>query len=101
MEPAALPGRVSLADELPGCPADVEWAVGDTVVLLPMLDDVLLLLDSSTATIAMTPIAAAPIPAKRRLRDPVAGSRHPFGIILIIISWSWAAGSWARPAGRR
>ena len=63
MEPAALPGCVPLADELTRCPADDEWAVGDTVVLLPMLDDVLLLLDSSTATIAMIPIAAAPIPA--------------------------------------
>jgi hypothetical protein len=57
--PAVLPGCVRLADGLAGCVGD---DVGEIVVLLSMLA-VGWLLDSSTATIAMTPIAAAPIPA--------------------------------------
>jgi hypothetical protein len=57
--PAALHGCVPLADEL----ADGGEAVGVIVVLLPpMLDAGPWLAESSTATIAMTPIAAAPIP---------------------------------------
>ena len=60
-DPAALPGCVPLAEELARAMGDVDG--GEIVVLPPMGGDGSLLLDNSTATIAMTPIAAAPIPA--------------------------------------
>jgi hypothetical protein len=62
-DPAALPGCVPLADELARGWVDAVVG-GEIVVLLPEIDDVgPLLPDNSTATIAMMPIAAAPIPA--------------------------------------
>jgi hypothetical protein len=46
------------------------------VVLLPRFDEVvLLLLEISTAMIATTPMAAAPMPANKKLRSP--GPREP------------------------
>jgi len=60
-DPAVLPGCVPLAEELARATGDVDG--GEIVVLPPMGGDGSLLLDNSTATIAMTPIAAAPIPA--------------------------------------
>ncbi len=59
--PIALPGCVPLAEVLTRCVADE--AGGKIVVLVPVIDDVgPLLEDSSTATMAMTPTAATPIP---------------------------------------
>ena len=60
-ELTVLPGCVPLADELGRCEA--EWDGGEIVVLVPPGGVAALLLDSSTATIAMMPIADAPIPA--------------------------------------
>ena len=59
-ELAVVAGRVALTEAFTDCVGDDG---GEIVVLLTMLDDGPWLADSSTATIAMTPIAAVPIPA--------------------------------------
>jgi len=48
---------------------DCVW-VG-TVVLVPRFAELLPLLEISTAIIATTPIPAAPIPANKKVRDPL------------------------------
>jgi hypothetical protein len=65
-----LAGRETLvcATVLGVADCDTVW-VG-IVVLLPMFKDALWLFEISTATIATTPMAAAPIPATRNVRDP-------------------------------
>jgi hypothetical protein len=60
-ELTVLPGRVALAEAVRDG-ADDEWDAGVCVRLLPFTAEPLLF-DNSTATIAMTPTAAAPIPA--------------------------------------
>lgn len=66
---------------LPGCDAlgeaPVLWAVDcddvwvGTVVLVPIFAELLPLLEISTAIIATMPMAAAPIPANKKVRDPL------------------------------
>ena len=69
----------ALGDVLAGWLA-LDWVWVGSVVLVPppSLEEVPLLLEISTAMIAMTPMAAAPMPANKnvRLLDlPGAGSR--------------------------
>jgi hypothetical protein len=66
---------------LPGCDAlgeaPVLWAVDcddvwvGAVVLVPMFAELLPLLEINTAIIATMPMAAAPIPANKKVRDPL------------------------------
>ena len=69
-----LPVDEVVGDELALCEADAEfWPVGLVVGVVPLADE-LPLLEISTATMATTPMTAAPIPANSRLRD---GGREP------------------------
>jgi hypothetical protein len=54
--------------------AELLW-VGAVVELTPRFEEVLLLLEISTAMIATTPMAAAPMPANKKVRFP--GPREP------------------------
>lgn len=52
-----------------GC-AGCDWVMVGAVVMLPVFKAVLLLLVISTATIATTPMTAAPIPPNKKVRAP-------------------------------
>jgi hypothetical protein len=68
--PTVLTGCETVADESFLGAADCECVWGGAVVLCPMCAELLPLLEISTAIIATTPMAAAPIPATRKVRDP-------------------------------
>jgi hypothetical protein len=76
--PMALTGRETVTPGLL-CAVAPDWVWVGSVVLLPTLFKVeLLLLEISTAMIATTPMAAAPMPAIKKDRFPLprgAGSR--------------------------
>ena len=70
-----LPGGDALGDELAVWLAATDWLWGGAVGLVPGVADEGPLLEISTAMIATTPMAAAPIPANKKvllpgLRDP-------------------------------
>ena len=67
--PAVLTGCEGLVDELLVAPPATDVWVG-AVVLLAGPDAALPLLEISTAMIATTPMAAAPIPANKKVRVP-------------------------------
>jgi hypothetical protein len=78
--PTITPGPTP-PNVLTGCETPVDglfaWVADDvgvwvvTMVLFPLFPGVLPLLEISTAMIATMPMAAAPIPANKKVRDPV------------------------------
>jgi hypothetical protein len=66
-----LPGGDALGDELAVWLAATDWLWGGAVGLVPGVADEGPLLEISTAMMAMTPTAATPIPANKKVRDPL------------------------------
>jgi hypothetical protein len=73
--PPVLTGGAVLGDALGLWASTPGWVCVGSVVLVPGPGDALPLLEISTAMIAMTPMAAAPMPANKKVRLP--GLRGP------------------------
>ena len=69
--PPMLPAGDAVGDELALWLGDAEWLWAEAVELVPGVADGELLLEISTAMMAMMPTAATPIPANKKVRDPL------------------------------